>query len=763
MAFTVIYAIEIHEQFKDGKPRIKLGEHFAQVDTWEAAKDSTKEYLKKWLKICRDDLDILKMQFWDFSKFSINNHSLKQHKHGQRIDDKIRHHSDLLRLSIVEDKNKIGISTSKVDSSEFHNIPYELVLNELDKLHIELHQEKHYKECFLSRNQHNTIVSVLEGVKHGKKNILADLAPRFGKTLWSLALMKELDIDVTIIASYVKTSFSSFKNDIKDYHQFKDIECVDLSGDTQFKKTINHHVNTNKKLIFFVSLCMGEQRNSKLETLFALNKSRLLIVDEADYGSHHINQSGILIKHTQKNDDVVILMTGTNSDRVRKHWSIQLTVNCTYLELLIDKHEDSLPINKLQHFSINPELNKRVCDLEFYQMDVSHIYDEVKHSLDINMFPSWSKLSAQPYKAKAFFVSLLEGVFKGKDDSLITNLEYQTKYKPDSKNNHFKPKVSMMFFSANNQELKEIADMTQDTLSNYEVFLISGGNGITNADSEKKAKDIIKQAEYNKKNVIFISGGMAQRSFSIPEIDTVFLCYDGGETGTTLQKLSRALTPFKDGQEKTGKIVSLSFDANRDDKFDSLIQETALNYSKNTNVDFNNSLRKVLKTINIFFCTEDGRLKIDVDEYARNMLLNRTNSLNNFFNMNNLDFDTRDMLLNMDINFTKIKTEVYKGETFLNTESSNKQANNTGKYTKQDTRKLLEALTFIRDNIDVIKYISPYDNCIKTSLNYIKTKELQPDIADYFNLPFKQLEKFLGDSHYLYWNAVYSTTIKTEL
>ena len=104
-----------------------------------------------------------------------------------------------------------------------------------------------------------------------------------------------------------------------------------------------------------------------------------------------------------------------------------------------------------------------------------------------------------------------------------------------------------------------------------------------------------------------------------------------------------------------------------------------------------------------------------------------------------------------------------KGETFLNTDSSNKSSNNTGKYTKQDTRKLLEALSFIRDNIDVIKYISPYDNCIKSSLDYIKKQQLQPDITEYFNLPFKQLEKFLGNSHYLYWNAVYSTTVKIEL
>jgi hypothetical protein len=40
-----------------------------------------------------------------------------------------------------------------------------------------------------------------------------------------------------------------------------------------------------------------------------------------------------------KDDDVLILMTGTNSDRASSEWDIDLMLSTTYFELLVNKKE----------------------------------------------------------------------------------------------------------------------------------------------------------------------------------------------------------------------------------------------------------------------------------------------------------------------------------------------------------------------------------------------------------------------------------------
>lgn len=745
MSFTIVYAFEVHTKFTDGLPRIKLGEHFANVDDWQEAEESCRAYLKKWQKICKDDFNQYRMQFWDFSTLSVNEHKLGLHRHGQRIDDKIRHFSDKLRLSIVQDKTKRSSSKSKVDSSEFHNIPFETVVEEIDKIHYRLLQPKNYITCQLSKNQHDLMVDVKDAIAQNKRTILADLAPRFGKTIWSLALAKELDVDVMVVASYVKTVFTSFKTDIKQFEQFKDYAVVDLSTERHYKKIIDHNLKQYKKIIFCISLCQSEYRNTRIDYLFSKDKTKLLIIDEADYGGHCENQSSVLIKNFNRKTDVAVLMTGTNSKRAQRNWSIDHTVTCTYLELLLEKETivDEDLTSQLTHFDININLNKNVCGLELYQMDVKHVYDLYSGEIDLKEFPSWSKLAQNPYKAKSFYTSLIEGLFKGMDDSLVTNIDYQLNPVDTD------IKVYMMFFSANNVELKQIADMTRQALSNnHNVFLISGIDNITNENAEQEVKTAILKSQKENKNLILISSNMAQRSFSIPEIETVLLCYDRGEVGTTIQKLSRCLTPYKHIKQKTGKVISLSFDPNRDDKFDWMITETARNYSKHHNVDIDIANRKVLKTINIFKCTEDGRLKIDIDEYAKNLYLNKPSQFYEFsgFDIHNLEEDIKNLFLGSGVAVKKTYLPVFSGEVFQETPKANlsiHEPNNTvKKTTKKDYLKIKACIDYLIEHLDILKYVSADNSHIIKCLDFIEHHNMTKEIEEYLGFDFNILNDF---------------------
>jgi len=73
--------------------------------------------------------------------------------------------------------------------------------------------------------------------------------------------------------------------------------------------------------------------------------------------------------------------------------------------------------------------------------------------------------------------------------------------------------------------------------------------------------------------------------------------------------------------DKVARIFSLSFDPNRDDKFDSMILETSMNYKKRHNVSLHEAATVVLKTCDIFTCQPDGSVKMLKDDYLQKIIV----------------------------------------------------------------------------------------------------------------------------------------------
>lgn len=277
---------------------------------------------------------------------------------------------------------------------------------------------------------------------------------------------------------------------------------------------------------------------------------------------------------------------------------------------------------KLEFFKVDTQRHKLVVDVEFYQMNLSRIVDIVRKqdpeafAEDGVFLPSWSKFGAYPEKAKGFYTRMLESVFLGQHSALELNVDYQTNRNSKKEG----PKVAMMFLpgSMTNINLGRAEAMAQEALPGFVVQAVYGEE-MTNATAERSCKDVIEKAFKDNKSVLLLSAGMAQRSFSIPEITELYLAYDSGDNGATIQKMSRALTPNKVG--KVGRVISLSFDPNRDDKFDAIMIETAQNYKRNKGIkDLKEALRKVIQTVDIFRCGVDGADKIDVDTYLEEAL-----------------------------------------------------------------------------------------------------------------------------------------------
>jgi len=187
----------------------------------------------------------------------------------------------------------------------------------------------------LSTKQYEVAEEVLNEFKLGNKCVLAELCARFGKTIWSGALAVETDAQLIVVASYVKTVFTSFATDLTSFNQFADYEHVN-TGKDGYQEQINKALKEGKKVFAYLSLANGQKRQERIDFLFNKKVCKMLIVDEADFGAHKIKQAKPLIDKIEKTD-FTILMTGTNADRAATHWPINTMVSVTYPELLIQK------------------------------------------------------------------------------------------------------------------------------------------------------------------------------------------------------------------------------------------------------------------------------------------------------------------------------------------------------------------------------------------------------------------------------------------
>lgn len=192
----------------------------------------------------------------------------------------------------------------------------------------------------------------------------------------------------------------------------------------------------------------------------------------------------------------------------------------------------------------------------------------------------------------------------------------------------------------NNTQLSNLVNILKESpLSKlYHIEQISGTDSkgkklLTNKEVEKYITDVlIPKLKKQGKKLILVSKYMAARSFSVSEIATEFLWYDGGGIEATKQKISRVLTGGKmwNGDKKIyGNIVSFSFDPNREET--SPIDEYLLSESEQVeNSELSNSITRVLRSAQIFKQDEYGliiQFNQDDEETYSSKLVNSSSLL----------------------------------------------------------------------------------------------------------------------------------------
>jgi hypothetical protein len=236
--------------------------------------------------------------------------------------------------SKVDDYLRNIIGYRKGTTGEIHKLNGDFMKIKVNKTLTKLGEP--LKQAALSSKQYQVAEEVLAAFAAGDRIVLAELCARFGKTIWSGAVAVELAADMVIIASYVKTVFTSFASDLTSWQQFAEYEHVD-TADSDYQEQIAAAFAAGKKVFAYLSLSNGSKRQSRIDYLFGhADRKVLLIVDEADFGAHQIKQAKPLVEKVQ-GDVHAIIMTGTNSDRAVTHWPVDTMSSVTYMELLLQK------------------------------------------------------------------------------------------------------------------------------------------------------------------------------------------------------------------------------------------------------------------------------------------------------------------------------------------------------------------------------------------------------------------------------------------
>ena len=219
--------------------------------------------------------------------------------------------------------------------------------------------------------------------------------------------------------------------------------------------------------------------------------------------------------------------------------------------------------------------------------------------------------------------------------------------------------------------------------------------------------------------------------------------YDGSDASGTSQKIWRAVTPEDIG--KIARIVSWSLDPNRDTKFDAAIIDTITNFKQSRGIaSAKDALREVLKTLDVFRCTEDGRLKIQPDEYLEQ--LQARNSISRVGGMqapvSSLSDDELEALKNGNADaWNAAKQEVsVAGKKY---KSTTKQGNKPVA-TKSSRTKLLEharkVITTIIENTDIIVY-GTNSTQLNEALEKLKhDTQARQSVESVFNIPFELIK-----------------------
>ena len=576
-----------------------------------------------------------------------------------------------------------------------------------------------------------------------------ELAARFGKTLWALDLFKTLSENwakkqYMILPAYVLTACSSFRKEIAKFSDFNDFVFVGYD-DPDFVQKIE--TNVGQKMVITVSL---HQRDpNKYNVIANLDDTKkVAFIDEADFGAHTQSSRGVL---DALSCPTKILMTGTAIERAIASHKIDAVIRWSYVDMLLLKSGEHPILDGVEDEVERANMIESCAPIvqpKMFKMKVPKAESIQKSFPDI-LQTKWSKLLADVDGNKFTLESIVKAMFANQ-----TKIPEMMSLSLDSVT---PADVSMIFGGFKNKiQHKRFVKLTQNALGDNFVVLEINGDKTTNSKAEEKVIAEVQNAIHRGKRVIIVSKDMAARSFSIPEIDTVFLMYDGGLLSQTIQKCSRAFTPGKTyrRENKTeGTIVSLSLNGNREeiDPIDLYILSEA-NSINAADESLQESAKRILNSVNIF--QNDltyGAIEVDKDEYAEGLLKRSSLLKVAMASLNPANIDKNDFIDALLCNRTSSQTQktdknvavdISKARTTMAVETDNKKAK---KVKADEEKQFLKNVIFFVGNITALKDIDNHETPLNVSLilDSIEKKGLQWEAESHYGLRFNSVRKLI--------------------
>jgi hypothetical protein len=190
--------------------------------------------------------------------------------------------------------------------SEVHELPFAIAASRIDaEMHLTAPGTK--PKVRLRLQQATVLDKALAGLfelsqsGRGDANIVANLCPRFGKTVWALMLFNGLHAafgtNMMVVPVYWLSVMTSFADEVEKYDDFDDITVVRL-GDADAEKEAAEAISAGRRVLALVSLCgvVGEEEEDsvwikKHQWLAnAPKQSMFVFADEADFGTHTVSQ-----------------------------------------------------------------------------------------------------------------------------------------------------------------------------------------------------------------------------------------------------------------------------------------------------------------------------------------------------------------------------------------------------------------------------------------------------------------------------------------
>lgn len=201
-----------------------------------------------------------------------------------------------------------------------------------------------YKARFLQEYIKLAFLDKLKNNKKQKIDFALELAPRFGKTIWAIdvirTLFNEYGYKICFLPTYVLTALSSFQ---KTFYEFKgySTDMIYVTENDDVEKIISE--NYGKKMIIFGVSLSAKKYEEKLKFVKDIPRhEKVSFMDEADFGTHcYLSQEFIRFIDSKLN----VYMSGTAIEKViypLENLDDNI-LRCSYIDMLmVEKGEHPL-------------------------------------------------------------------------------------------------------------------------------------------------------------------------------------------------------------------------------------------------------------------------------------------------------------------------------------------------------------------------------------------------------------------------------------